>query len=108
MTPDDVQTDYPMAVSGNITPIFSGSCRSEIKSIIAGHVGAARAIIYNNAPGLPLQGTIIPPPPWPLKDYLRISRFPSIDISRELGTGYVAAIAGDANINATINVTTGL
>jgi Zn-dependent M28 family amino/carboxypeptidase len=67
---------------------------------LAGVAGAVGAIIYNNAAGPPLQGTL-GAPPRPEGDYV-----PSISISQELGVSYVSAISGGANVSATIDVTT--
>jgi Zn-dependent M28 family amino/carboxypeptidase len=67
---------------------------------LAGAAGAVGALIYNNAAGPPLQGTL-GVPPRPEGDYVA-----SISITQELGAGYVSAIAGGANISATIDVTT--
>ncbi|CAO2648478.1 Nn.00g077450.m01.CDS01 [Neocucurbitaria sp. VM-36] len=92
-------TDYPAAVSGNIALISRGSCEFGLKSVLAGNAGAAAAIIYNNAPG-EFNGTL-GAPPRPEGDYVA-----SISVSQEVGTGYVEAITGGANITATIDVFT--
>jgi len=93
-------SDYPAAVSGNIALISRGSCDFGLKSALAGAAGAVGALIYNNAAGPPLQGTL-GVPPRPEGDYVA-----SISITQELGAGYVSAIAGGANISATIDVLT--
>ena len=87
-------------MSGNIALISRGSCEFGLKSALAGAAGAVGAIIYNNAAGPPLQGTL-GAPPRPEGDYV-----PSISLSQDLGAGYVTAITGGANITATIDVTT--
>jgi Zn-dependent M28 family amino/carboxypeptidase len=100
MRADNNQSDYPAAVSGNIALISRGSCEFGLKSALAGVAGAVGAIIYNNAAGPPLAGTL-GAPPRPEGDYV-----PSISLSQELGASYVSAVAGGANISATIDVTT--
>jgi hypothetical protein len=67
---------------------------------LAGAAGAIGALIYNNVAGPPLQGTL-GVPPRPEGDYVA-----SISITQALGAGYIAAIAGGANVSATIDVTT--
>jgi Zn-dependent M28 family amino/carboxypeptidase len=67
---------------------------------LAGSAGAVGAILYNNIPGPPLLGSLAPPPR-PEGNYV-----PTISLVQELGESYVAAIAGGANIIATIDVTT--
>lgn len=71
-----------------------------MKSALAGAAGAAGVLIYNNAAGPPLQGTL-GAPPRPEGDYVA-----SISISQDLGAGYVSAITGGATVTATIDVTT--
>ncbi|KAF1844681.1 Zn-dependent exopeptidase [Cucurbitaria berberidis CBS 394.84] len=92
-------TDYPATVSGNIALISRGSCDFGLKSALAGTAGAAAAIIYNNAAG-EFNGTL-GVPPRPEGNYVA-----TVAISQQLGTGFVQAIAGGANITATIDVTT--
>jgi hypothetical protein len=94
------QSDYPATVAGNIALISRGICEFGLKSALAGAAGAVGALVYNNAAGLPLQGTL-GVPPRPEGDYVA-----SISITQELGAGYVSAIAGGANVSATIDVTT--
>ncbi|KAH7073663.1 hypothetical protein BKA63DRAFT_472031 [Paraphoma chrysanthemicola] len=93
-------SDYPAEVSGNIALISRGSCEFGLKSALAGAAGAAGALIYNNAAGPPLQGTL-GAPPRPEGDYVA-----SISISQDLGAGYVSAITGGATVTATIDVLT--
>jgi len=93
-------TDYPATLSGNIALISRGSCDFGLKSALAGAAGAVGALIYNNVAGPPLQGTL-GTPPRPEGDYVA-----SISISQELGTGYLSAITGGANVSATIDVLT--
>lgn len=94
------QSDYPATVSGNIALISRGTCEFGLKSALAGAAGAVGALIYNNVAGPPLQGTL-GVPPRPEGDYVA-----SISITQELGAGYASAIAGGANISATIDVLT--
>ena len=87
-------------MAGNIALISRGTCEFGLKSALAGSAGAVGALIYNNAAGPPLAGTL-GVPGRPEGDYVA-----SISISQELGTSYVSAITGGANVTATIDVTT--
>jgi hypothetical protein len=79
---------------------LQGSCEFGLKSALAGSAGAVGALIYNNAPGPPLAGTL-GVPGRPEGEYTA-----SISISQELGASLVSAITAGANITATIDVTT--
>jgi len=93
-------TDYPAEVSGNIALISRGTCEFGLKSALAGAAGAVGALIYNNAGGPPLAGTL-GVPGRPEGDYVA-----SLSLTQDLGQSYVAAIAGGATVTATIDVVT--
>jgi Zn-dependent M28 family amino/carboxypeptidase len=67
---------------------------------LAGAAGALGVVLYNVAPGPPLQGTLLPPPR-PEGDYV-----PVISITQDVVSGYLAAVIGGVNVSATIDVTT--
>ncbi|KAF2129136.1 Zn-dependent exopeptidase [Dothidotthia symphoricarpi CBS 119687] len=92
-------SDYPAAVAGNIALISRGSCEFGLKSALAGSAGAVGAVIYNNVAGN-LQATL-GAPPRPEGEYVA-----SVGVSLETGSAWVAALAGGANLTATLDVTT--
>ena len=91
-------SDYPAEVANNIALISRGTCQFGVKSALAGAAGAAGAIIYNNAPGEFLGGTL-GQPPRPEGDYV-----PTAGVTLENGTAILDAINSGETVQGDIEV----
>ncbi|KAF2016547.1 Zn-dependent exopeptidase [Aaosphaeria arxii CBS 175.79] len=92
--------DYPAELTGNIALISRGSCEFGLKSVYAGNAGAIGAIIYDNIPGGPIEGTL-GTPPRPEGEYIA-----TIGLSLDQGKALAEKITGGAEVSATFDVVT--
>lgn len=86
--------DYPTAINGSIVLIERGECSFGSKSGLAGQLGAAGAIIYNNVPGEGVpQGTL---------GGGNSNQVATIGVSYEEGIIWADALAKNATITVTL------
>ena len=90
--------DYPAEVEGAIALISRGTCQFGLKSALAGAAGAVAAVVYDNAPGVVLGGTL-GPPPRPEGDYV-----PSLITSQAYGNELLDAIAAGEIVTGVVDV----
>lgn len=92
------ESHYPAEVEGNIALISRDTCEFGLKSVLAGLVGAAGAVIYNNIPGA-LNGTLdLPREEGPY--------VPTVAISQENGTALIDTITSGTAVTGIIDVFT--